>query len=234
MSTSDIERRIKQMCDFIIQEATDKADEIKRKTEEESAIDRQTIAQEGKMKVEEEYEKKEKDLQVQQRIAQSAEIGRQNTRRMVARDELLNQLFALAKERLAELCTSDVEKYKSVLADLMLQGLIKIEERDIVVRCRKVDEEIVKELIPIVKEKYIRMMQEECGETVDIDVTLNTDESKMLAPPPNGTPMISCAGGIVMEGHSGRLVLDNTFDKRLEVCFHDLKPATRKYLFPSC
>ena len=234
MSTSDIERRIKQMCDFIIQEATDKADEIKRKTEEESAIDRQTIAQEGKMKVEEEYEKKEKDLQVQQRIAQSAEIGRQNTRRMVARDELLNQLFALAKERLAELCTSDVEKYKNVLADLMLQGLIKIEERDIVVRCRKVDEEIVKELIPVVKEKYIRMMQEECGETVDIDVTLNTDESKMLAPPPNGTPMISCAGGIVMEGHSGRLVLDNTFDKRLEVCFHDLKPATRKYLFPSC
>ena len=234
MSTSDIERRIKQMCDFIIQEATDKADEIKRKTEEESAIDRQTIAQEGKMKVEEEYEKKEKDLQVQQRIAQSAEIGRQNTRRMVARDELLNQLFALAKERLAELCTSDVEKYKNVLADLMLQGLIKIEERDIVVRCRKVDEEIVKELIPVVKEKYIRMMQEECGETVDIDVTLNTDESKMLAPPPNGTPMISCAGGIVMEGHSGRLVLDNTFDKRLEVCFHDLKPATRKYLFPNC
>ena len=234
MSTSDIERRIKQMCDFIIQEATDKADEIKRKTEEESAIDRQTIAQEGKMKVEEEYEKKEKDLQVQQRIAQSAEIGRQNTRRMVARDELLNQLFALAKERLAELCTSDVEKYKNVLADLMLQGLIKIEERDIVVRCRKVDEEIVKELIPVVKEKYIRMMQEECGETVDIDVTLNTDESKMLAPPPNGTPMISCAGGIVMEGHSGRLVLDNTFDKRLEVCFHDLKPATRKCLFPNC
>lgn len=234
MSTSDIERRIKQMCDFIIQEATDKADEIRRKTEEESAIDRQTIAQEGKLKVEEEYEKKEKDLQVQQRIAQSAEIGRQNKRRMVARDDLLNKLYALAKERLAELCSSDVNKYKAVLADLMLQGLIKIEERDIVVRCRKVDEAIVKSLIPAVKEKYIRMMKEECGETVDIDVTLNTDESKVLPPPPNGTPMISCAGGIIMEGHSGRLVLDNTFDKRLEVCFHDLKPVTRKCLFPSC
>ena len=234
MSTSDIERRIKQMCDFIIQEATDKADEIRRKTEEESAIDRQTIAQEGKLKVEEEYEKKEKDLQVQQRIAQSAEIGKQNKRRMVARDDLLNKLYALAKERLAELCSSDVNKYKDVLADLMLQGLIKIEERDIVVRCRKVDEAIVKSLIPAVKEKYIRMMKEECGETVDIDVTLNTDESKVLPPPPNGTPMISCAGGIIMEGHSGRLVLDNTFDKRLEVCFHDLKPVTRKCLFPSC
>ena len=46
--------------------------------------------------------------------------------------------------------------------------------------------------------------------------------------------MISCSGGIIMEGHSGRLVLDNTFDKRLEVCFHDLKPVTRKCLFPSC
>ena len=234
MSAADVKGKVAQMCDYIIQDASDKAEEIRIKTMEESDLERQTIAQEGKVKVNEEYAKKEKDLQVQQRIAQSAEIGKQNKRRMVAREELLNQLFALAKERLAELCTSDVAKYKDVLADLMLQGLIKIEERDIVVRCRKVDEEIVKELIPVVKEKYIRMMQEECGETVDIDVTLNTDESKMLAPPPNGTPMISCAGGIVMEGHSGRLVLDNTFDKRLEVCFHDLKPATRKCLFPNC
>ena len=217
-----------------MKEAKEKANEIKIKTQEEFELDRQMLAQEGKMKVQEEYEKKEKDLQVQQRIAQSAEIGRQTKRRMVARDDLLNKLYQDAKDRLAELSLNDKEKYTAVLKDLILQGLIKIEEPDIVVRCRKVDMEIVRAVIPEVRDKYVKMMKDECALDVDVTVTLNEDDGKMLPPPPDGTPMISCSGGIIMEGHSGRLVLDNTFDKRLEVCFHDLKPVTRKCLFPSC
>ena len=234
MSRDDTKKRISQMCEFIKQEALEKANEIKIKTQEEFELDRQMLAQEGKMKVQEEYEKKEKDLQVQQRIAQSAEIGRQTKRRMVARNDLLNALYQDAKDRLAKLSLNDKEKYTAVLKDLILQGLIKIEEPDIVVRCRKVDMEIVRAVIPEVREKYIKMMKDECAMDVEVTVTLNEDEGKMLPPPPDGTPMISCSGGIIMEGHSGRLVLDNTFDKRLEVCFHDLKPVTRKCLFPSC
>ena len=234
MSADDTKRRIKQMCDFIKQEAQEKANEIKIKTQEEFELDRQMLTQEGKMRVQEEYAKKEKDLQVQQRIAQSAEIGRQTKRRMVARDDLLNKLYQLARERLAQLSESDADKYVEVLKDLILQGLIKIEEPDIVVRCRKVDLDLVRRIIPEVQNKYIQMMKDECGVDVVVNVTLNEDESKMLPPPPSNSPMLSCAGGIVMEGHSGRLVLDNTFDKRLEVCFHDLKPVTRKCLFPSC
>ena len=234
MSADDTQKRINQMCEFIIQEAQEKANEINVKTQEECELDRQVLVQEGRMKVQEEYIKKEKDLQVQQRIAQSAEIAKQTKRRMVARDDLLNKLYQLAKERLAQLSVKEQDKYTEVLKDLILQGLIKIEEPDIVVRCRKVDLELVRAIIPEVREKYKNMMREECGEIVTVSVTLNEDESKMLPPPPNGTPMISCSGGIIMEGHKGCLVLDNTFDKRLEVCFHDLKPITRKNLSPSC
>jgi V-type H+-transporting ATPase subunit E len=234
MNADDTQKRIAQMCEFIKEEALEKANEIKIKTQEEFELDRQMLSQEGKMKVQEEYEKKEKDLQVQQRIAQSAEIGKQTKRRMVARDDLLNKLYQLAKDRLAELSEKDKEKYTAVLKDLILQGLIKIAEPDIVVRCRKADMEMVRAIIPEVRGKYVKMMKEECGKVVDISVSLNEDEAKMLPPAPNGTPMLSCSGGVIMEGHCGRLVLDNTFDKRLEVCFHDLKPVTRKCLFPSC
>lgn len=234
MSADDTKKRIDQMCEFILQEAQEKATEINVKTHEECELDRQVLVQEGRMKVQEEYAKKEKDLQVQQRIAQSAEIGRQTKRRMVARDNLLNKLYQLAKERLAQLSINEKDKYTEVLRDLILQGLIKIEEPDIVVRCRKVDLELVRSILPEVREKYIKMMKDECDEDVDVTVTLNEEDNKMLPPPPDGTPMLSCSGGIIMEGHSGRLVLDNTFDKRLEVCFHDLKPVMRKCLFPSC
>ena len=158
MSADDTQRRIKQMCDFIKQEAQEKANEIKIKTQEEFELDRQMLTQEGKMRVQEEYAKKEKDLQVQQRIAQSAEIGRQTKRRMVARDDLLNKLYQLARERLAQLSESDVDKYVEVLKDLILQGLIKIEEPDIVVRCRKVDLDLVRRIIPEVQNKYIQTL----------------------------------------------------------------------------
>ena len=158
MSADDTQRRIKQMCDFIKQEAQEKANEIKIKTQEEFELDRQMLTQEGKMRVQEEYAKKEKDLQVQQRIAQSAEIGRQTKRRMVARDDLLNKLYQLARERLAQLSESDADKYVEVLKDLILQGLIKIEEPDIVVRCRKVDLDLVRRIIPEVQNKYIQTL----------------------------------------------------------------------------
>ena len=216
MSADDTKKRIDQMCEFILQEAQEKATEINVKTHEECELDRQVLVQEGRMKVQEEYAKKEKDLQVQQRIAQSAEIGRQTKRRMVARDNLLNKLYQLAKERLAQLSINEKDKYTEVLRDLILQGLIKIEEPDIVVRCRKVDLELVRSILPEVREKYIKMMKDECDEDVDVTVTLNEEDNKMLPPPPDGTPMLSCSGGIIMEGHSGRLVLDNTFDKYFE------------------
>ena len=44
MSASDTDKRIEQMCEFIKQEAIEKATEIKIKTQEEFDIDRQTIA----------------------------------------------------------------------------------------------------------------------------------------------------------------------------------------------
>ena len=56
MNSDDTKKRINQMCEFIKQEAKEKANEIKIKTQEEFELDRQMLAQEGKMKVQEEYE----------------------------------------------------------------------------------------------------------------------------------------------------------------------------------
>ena len=49
MNSDDTKKRISQMCEFIKQEAKEKANEIKIKTQEEFELDRQMLAQEGKM-----------------------------------------------------------------------------------------------------------------------------------------------------------------------------------------
>ena len=47
MSKDDTKKRISQMCEFIKQEALEKANEIKIKTQEEFELDRQMLAQAG-------------------------------------------------------------------------------------------------------------------------------------------------------------------------------------------
>ena len=46
MSADDTKKRIDQMCEFILQEAQEKATEINVKTHEECELDRQVLVQE--------------------------------------------------------------------------------------------------------------------------------------------------------------------------------------------
>jgi V-type H+-transporting ATPase subunit E len=67
MST-DTGRQIKQMINFIMQEAHEKVNEIRIKTDHDFNLEKQNLVQSGKLKVQEEYAQKEKDLEVQHRV----------------------------------------------------------------------------------------------------------------------------------------------------------------------
>ena len=114
MNDDDVKKQIKQMCDFILQEAREKANEIKVKTEEEYQIDLANQTQSGKAKVREEYALKEKGLDVQKRIAQSIEISKQNARKLGVREQLLNDLLQTTKEKLNKICDNQ-EEYKKII-----------------------------------------------------------------------------------------------------------------------
>ena len=60
------------MVAFIIQEAQEKCKEIKLKTDTEFNLEKSTLIHNGKIKVNEEYAQKEKDLQSAQRVSASA------------------------------------------------------------------------------------------------------------------------------------------------------------------
>ena len=230
MNDDDVKKQIKQMCDFILQEAREKANEIKVKTEEEYQIDLANQTQSGKAKVREEYALKEKGLDVQKRIAQSIEISKQNARKLGVREQLLNDLLQTTKEKLNKICDNQ-EEYKKIIKSLIIQGLIKIQENNIVIRCRQVDLDLVRSVMDGALEEYKQIMKNECQEDSKVTLTLNEQSERMLPPPPGHGP-ISCSGGVVLEGCNGKVILENTFDSRLEICFHDLKPIIRNILFP--
>lgn len=214
--------QIIQMVNFILQEAHEKANEIRVKTEHDFNLEKQTRVHEAKLSIQEEFAKKEKDREIQERIARSAEIGECNVKKMKLRDDLLQQLLAEAGEKCAMVARGT--NYPQLLQKLIVQGLIKIEENDVTVYCRKEDFGTTKSVLKAAIAEYVEIMERETGIKLQPKVTLNQDENKQLPD--------SCFGGVTLTAVNGKIVCDNTMSARLELVYEELLPSIRAILFP--
>ena len=155
--------------------------------------------------------------------ARSAEIGASRRQKMIARDELLKTLIVEGQSQLKSYTTSD-DKHTVLLRDLIVQGLIKLFETDVVVAVRSKDVPLAEIVVTEATDKYIAMMKKEANLDVsEVKVTVNKIADGML---PDAK-----AGGVVLYAKQGKIVCDNTLDTRLDQIYYDLKPMVRKMLF---
>jgi len=210
------------MVNFILQEAHEKANEIRVKTEHDFNLEKQTLVHEAKLAIQEEFTKKEKDREVQERIARSAEVGECNVKKMKIRDELLQKLVSDAGTKCGMVARG--QNYPQLVQKLIVQGLIKIEENEITVYCRGDDVSIVEEVLPAAIDEYVEIMERESGIKLEPKVTLNSDRSKDLAD--------TTYGGVLLTAIYGKIVCDNTMSARLTLVYEELLPSIRAILFP--
>jgi len=210
------------MVNFILQEAHEKANEIRVKTEHDFNLEKQTLVHEAKLAIQEEFAKKEKDRDIQERIARSAEIGECKVKKMQVRDDLLNQLLADAATKLGVVARG--QNYPHLLQKLIVQCLIKIEENSVVVYSRPDDMAVVEKVLADAIAEYVEIIERESGIKLTPDVSVNTDGSKEL---PDSTH-----GGIVLTACAGKIVCDNTMAARLDLVYTELLPSIRAILFP--
>mmetsp|Transcript_186 Transcript_186/g.375 ORF Transcript_186/g.375 Transcript_186/m.375 type:complete len:222 (-) Transcript_186:139-804(-) len=214
--------QIRQMVNFILQEAHEKANEIRVKTEHDFNLEKQTLVHEAKLSIQDEFAKKEKHHEIQERIARSAEIGACRVKKMKLRDELLKTLVSEAGAKCAVVARGG--NYPQLLQKLIVQCLIKIEENDTEIYCRKEDAATVEKVLPDAVKEYIEIMKRESGITLSPNVTMNANADKDL---PESTH-----GGIVMTALNGKIVCNNTMSARLELVYEELLPSIRAILFP--
>ena len=106
---------------------------------------------------------------------------------------------------------------------LLVQALLKLQEKTIKVKCRQQDMAVVKNIVPGAIKAYQSFMKKECGVTPKCAVTV---DNKSFVP-------ASSPGGIVALGHHSKIICDNTLETRLKTAFEDLKPILRYIVFPS-
>ena len=163
----------------------------------------------------------ERDHEVKQRIARSNAITASRTKRMEARDELLQSLI---KEAYAEVAKEASKPgYKALVTSLIVQGLLTLEnETEVEVCCRPEDVKAVAEcLAPAAAEFKAKKG------TRAISVTLSK-----LRLPSEIIPNVPSGPGVVITARMGTIVCDNTLGSRLELVRYEKLPELRAQLFP--
>ena len=108
------------------------------------------------------YSEKEKQREVDGRIAISAAVKEASTTKMAHRDELLKHLLKDAKHNVSLMASS--KSYETLLKNLLVQALVKIEEDAVVIYCRKEDCGVVGKIIPTAVAELKKIMKEAAGE----------------------------------------------------------------------
>mmetsp|Transcript_32784 Transcript_32784/g.37172 ORF Transcript_32784/g.37172 Transcript_32784/m.37172 type:complete len:235 (+) Transcript_32784:65-769(+) len=232
MNEEEARRTVDQMAKFILQEADDKSKEIESRALEEYDIEKTKIIQASKVKTHAEYDKKRKQFEVTKKIARSNAINATKLRKMEARNQGIENIIEEARLDLAANVTKDKNAYKKLLKELIVESWLRIDEREIKVRCRKEDQSLVEGVLEDAKKDYLDLLEDATGtRPTGAKIALNK-ESYLPPGPKKGEEGLSCCGGIELSAYTDRLKCNNTLDHRLSLCFSDSIPLIRSTLFP--
>ncbi|KAK9143919.1 hypothetical protein Syun_013319 [Stephania yunnanensis] len=225
MNDADVSKQIQQMVRFIRQEAEEKANEINVSAEEEFNIEKLQLVEAEKKKIRQEYERKEKQVEVRKKIEYSMQLNASRIKVLQAQDDLVSSMKEEAAKELLRV-SSDHHLYRRLLRDLIVQSLLRLKEPAVLLRCRKEDLELVESVLDAAKDEYA----EKAG-VYPPEIIVDSKVYLPPAPSHHNAHGPHCSGGVVLASRDGKIVFENTLDARLDVAFRKKLPEIRKRLF---
>lgn len=230
--------------DFLLLEAKERCYEIEIKGLKDFEREKARILENGKQNVRDEYEKKLRQIETQKRIEKSSRVNGSRLRKMQARNGVITKVLDEAEVALARRAQDDKKFYRGLLKNLILQCFIRLFERSVVLRCLERDRDLVKKLIPECITEFQAFIKKELE--IDWPLEVDLDERTFLSYRkvenlgPQETKELHksedaklCFGGILGFNEDLSIVVKNTLDARLELCYQDSLPNLRGALFPA-
>ncbi|KAF0989636.1 hypothetical protein HZS_2616 [Henneguya salminicola] len=199
LNDEDVKRQIDHMVSFIYQEANEKVQEIEARAEEEFNIEKGKLVQQERLRIINYYEKKEKNLSLLKKITHSQCLNNSRIEILKAQDDIINEVLKEAKNVL--LSISKGSEYTGILSKLLLQALYQVLEQEVTVFCRETDINLIKKILPEIKSNYELETKQQLNIKIEDINFLDSD----------------IAGGIEVSTPDGRIKVNNTLDKRLEL-----------------
>ena len=225
MNDADVSKQIQQMVRFIRQEAEEKANEISVSAEEEFNIEKLQLVEAEKKKIRQEYERKQKQVEVRKKIEYSMQLNASRIKVLQAQDDVVSSMKDSASKELLSVSRNHHE-YRNLLKELIVQSLLRLKEPSVLLRCRKEDEHLVENVLDSAAQEYADKAKVHPPEII-------VDNQVYLPPAPShhNSHEPYCSGGVVLASRDGKIVCENTLDARLDVVFRKKLPEIRKLLF---
>jgi len=234
LQQSQAEAQINQMINFIISEAQDKEQDIKKKGDEEFSIEVHRLITEQKEKVRQNYERKVKQIETQYAINKSMAINKQRLEKIKARQEVMMKVQGDVRTELGNKLKSEAAM-KPYVTKLIVQGLLMFLEDQVDVTCRQADVKMVESCLADAESQYKAAILKESGANKTCKLTVHTSAAPYKKDK-NGMPSsycdANCLGGVILACQNGKITIDNTIDLRLKLVMEQDKPAIRSLLFP--
>ena len=149
---------------------------------------------------------------------------------------MVTQLLDKAKEVMHDKLKEDQGVYKNLLKDLLVQGLIKLYEKEVTLRCRESDVDLLESVIDEAVSEYKQLMLDQCAALKgksDITCNVKIDRKRHLPEWDEIKPENSCLGGFLLLARKNRIVCSQTLDDRIKLAYDQAIPMIRRELFPS-
>ncbi|KAL8479955.1 hypothetical protein ACS0TY_026774 [Phlomoides rotata] len=225
MNDADVSKQIQQMVRFIRQEAEEKANEISVSAEEEFNIEKLQLVEAEKKKIRQEYERKDKQVQVRKKIEYSMQLNASRIKVLQAQDDLVNSMREAASKELLHV-SHHHHSYEHLLKNLIVQSLLRLKEPSVLLRCRKADLHYMEGALHSAMEEYAHKAKVHHPEIIVDHIHLPPAPSHH-----DNAHGRFCSGGVVLASRDGKIVFENTLDARLDVVFRKKLPEIRKSLF---
>lgn len=195
----------------IMSDAQIKAEAILAKAEKE----KESILSEGEVQavVEKERILETAEKQAKMRYQQIISEAKMNSRRMEleAREEMIEEAFNKAEEKLTEIASSDAAEYKTSLQKMITEAGVEIGGGDLVVLVKESDVTKVKDSLPSI--------EKEITDNINTPTKLEMGEN------------IPTIGGTVLKTKNGEIEVNNTIEARMQRFKKSLRSEVAGILF---
>lgn len=194
---------------FINQHGDEEVARIKESEAQEFTIRSTQYIAEQKQIIDDNFKADLQNQEVRLKIEQSKKQNEMRIERMRKVNEYIEDLKSQTKAQLQEKMKSDKKAYKQLIEDLLVQGLIKMMEGNLFIRCRQSDVSLIQEVQPAAIKKYRELMVSEVKRfqgmnPTEIPCNIVIDKTYLEAVEDNAANGV--IGGFKMYAKKGKIV----------------------------
>lgn len=171
----------------------------------------------AKIKLQDEFKRFKKKIETDKRIKIAKTESANRVELLKERERSMNEVKEATLNEL-EKVVNDKAKYKKLLRNLIVQGLIKLNESKITIHCRQDDVKLVEEISDDCISQYKTLIEAEANDIVNCELSVKGSETQL-------------SGGVKLLAYHDKIICDNTLASRVNIGFDQMMPDLRKTLF---